>query len=435
MYKLFTTVALAGALTACGSDSDSLDPDSGLSFALTVDRATVAPNYLITQDDVMDSTASISTQGQGIEISDFSYFYTVANTTFSMTSSSVTAYGEKDERIQEINEAILGNVIWATFGNVADEKMIAIDSNMDKLLDHTLYTFNAETGKSEGSVSLSILEDGTLGGAWPTALVVNGDRLYVPYLKIYYSAEDQLAFTPDANAGYVAVFDYPVTEGATPIQTITSDSISNIGTHGATTGLIKTNDGDLYGYTNGEVSGGFMPASDKPSSIVRIKSGETVFDEGYEFNIEDATDGGKIFWFSYLIDNKAIARIVERRDILIDHDQDLETAEVQLDDVLDATPWEDYYTNYGAAVGELAYRQKLVIIDLETKTITDIDGVPAHAARLVPDTEIIDGKFYASIVTNDGSAVYQVDIATATAIKGSNIEGYTIRGFQDLLTD
>ena len=161
--------------------------------------------------------------------------------------------------------------------------------------------------------------------------------------------------------------------------------------------------------------------------------------EYYKFNIEDATDGGKIFWFSYLTDNKAIARIVERRDILVDfdHDQnpDTPTVEAQLDDVLDGTPWEDYYTNYGAVYADNAYRQKLVIIDLETKTITDIDGVPAHAARLVPDTEIIDGKFYASIVTNEGSAVYQIDIETATAVKGSTIEGYSIRGFQDLLTD
>ena len=441
MYKIFSAMALAGALSACGSDdssSDSTDPvtdenavGENITFALTVERATVKPNYLITQSDLMDNTASISTQGQGIEISDFAYFYTVNNTTFSMTNSAVTAYGEKDGEIKKINEAVVGSVLWATYGNVNDEKMIAIDSNMDKLVDHSLYTFNAETGKSEGSVSLSILEDGTLGGAWPTALVVNGDKLYVPYLKIYYSAEDQLAFTPDANTGYVAVFDYPVTEGATPVQTISSSNISNIGTHGATTGLIQTDDGDLYGYTNGEVSGGFMP-SDKPSSIVRIKDGEIVFDEDYEFNIEDATDGGKIFWFSYLTDNKAIARIVERRDILVDHDQNAETAEVQLDDVLDATPWEDYYTNYGAVFADSAYRQKLVIIDLETKTITDIDGVPAHAARLVPDTEIIDGKFYASIVTNEGSAVYLIDIAAATAVKGSDIEGYTIRGFQDL---
>lgn len=435
MYKLFTTLALAGALSACGSDSDSLDPDSGLSFALTVDRAEMTPNYLITQDDVMDSTASITTQGQGLEISDFSYFYTVANTTFSMTSSSVSAYGEVDGKIQEINQAIVGGIQWATFGNVDDEKMIAIDSSWYGLLNHSLYTFNAETGESEGSVSLSILEDTTLGGAWPTALVVRGDQLYIPYVKLLYDAETEAVLTPDADVGYVAVFDYPVTEGATPVQTISLNSISNVGTHGATTGLIQTDSGDLYGYTNGETSGGFSPASEHPSSIVRINDGEMVFDEDYEFNIEEATGGGKIFWFSYLTDNKAIARIVDRRDILIDHDQNPETAEVQIDDVLDAVQWEDYYTFGADLVGELSYRQKLVIIDLETKSITDIDGVPAHAARLVPDTEIIDGKFYASIVTNDESAVYQVDIETATAVKGSTIEGYTIRGFQNLLTD
>ncbi len=431
MYKMITSVALTSLLCACGSDSDSTGPAVGenISFALTVDRTNVKPNYLITQGNLMDSAGTISTQGQGIEISDYSYFYTVNNTSFSITRSSVKAYGEEDGEIKEINEAIVGDVTWATFGNVNNEKMIAIDSNWAGLLDHSLYTFNAETGKSEGSVSLNILADNSQGAAWPTALVVNGDKLYVPYIKLYYG---DTVITPDSDAGHVAVFDYPVTDGATPINTISTDSVSNLGTHGATTGLIKTDGGDLYGYTNGEISGGFNPASTKPSSIVRIKNGESAFDASYDFNIEDVTNGGKIFWFSYLSENKAIARIVERRDMLVDHDQNPDTAEIQLDDILDATAWEDYYTNYDAAFAENAFRQKLVIIDLEAKTITDVAGVPSHAARLVPDTEIIDGKFYTSIFTNDGSAIYQVDIATATAVKGASIEGYTIRGFQDL---
>jgi hypothetical protein len=427
MKKIVALAAVVSVLSACGSDDSSTNtpaPGESITFALTVDPGTVNPNYLITQGDLADSTTTISSQGQGIEIPDYSYFYTVSNTLFSITGTAVTAYGNQEGLVQEMNQAIVSGVTWATFGNVDNQKMIAIDSNWAGLLDHSLYTFDAETGKSEGSVSLSILDNNNQGAAWPTALVVQGDKLYVPYIKLYYG---DVVETADANNGYVAIFDYPVTEGATPVQTITSNTISNIGTHGSTTGLIKTDNGDMYGYTNGEISAGFYPASTNPSSIVKIKSGESVFDSTYEFNIETETSGGKIFWFDYLSGNKAIARIVERRDMLVDHDQNPETAEVQLDDVLDAIAWEDYYNS-----STQAYRQKLVIIDLVDKSITDISGIPSHQTRLFPDTEVINGKFYTSIIKNEGSTVYEIDIDTATAVKGAGIEGYTIRGFQDL---
>ncbi len=432
MYKLISSIALTGALCACGSDNSSSSDFASkiinkdvlgekVTFALGIDQG-LETHYVITLDDVMDTTSTISSLGQGLEISGgYAYVYTVANTTFSVVGNSAKAFSEKDGEVQEINEAIVESSLWGTFGNANNEKMLAIDANWSGLHDHKLYTFDAATGKSEGSVSLQILTEGSGVSAWPTSLVVSEDKLYISYIKF-----DTAYTTPDADTGYVAVFDYPVTEDATPINTITTDSVSNLGTHGSTTGLIKVDNGDLYGYTNGEVSGGFYPASTKPSSIVRIKDGAMVFDDTYEFNIETATNGGKIFWFDYLGDNKAIARIVVRRDMLVDYDENPETPDVQIDDELDAVPWEDYY-NYSKA-----YRQKLVIIDLENKTITDIDGIPNHWARLANKTEIMAGKYYVTITTSEGSSVYQIDLETASAVKGASIEGYTIRGFQDL---
>lgn len=441
----------AALLTACGSDDSSSsnttqtpetpDPapetpapetpapetpeESKITFALTVDRSSVKPNYLITQEDIMDSSASISAQGQGIEISDYSYFYTVNNTLFSLTGSSVKAYAVQDGEVKEINEVQPGDVTYATFGNANNEKLLAIDSNWSGLLDHKLYTFDAATGRSEGSVSLTILEDNSKGAAWPTALVVKGDELFVPYIKLYYGEAGVI--TPDANAAFVAVFDYPLTDNATPKVTITTDAVSNLGTHGSTTGLVKAENGDLYGYTNGEISGGYSPASDKPSSIVRIKDGATAFDTEYEFNIEAVTNGGKIFWMDYVGNNTVIARIVERIDTLVDHDENAETPNVPLGDTLDGIAWEDYYNS-----SEQAFRQKLYSINLETKEMTAIEGVPAHWQRLYPNTEVIDNKYYVTVITAGKTAVYEIDLTTNQAKEGASVEGFTLRGFQDL---
>ena len=44
----------------------------------------------------------------------------------------------------------------------------------------------------------------------------------------------------------------------------------------------------------------------------------------------------------------------------------------------------------------------------------------------------MDGKVYVSATTAEDSYVYQIDIATATAVKGAKIEGKGIKGFHDL---
>ncbi|WP_419812121.1 DUF4374 domain-containing protein [Bacterioplanoides sp.] len=443
MKHIVIPTLAAVLLTACGSDSsDSNEPENReqpapavpspdpepapeankFTFALTTERDAVKPNYLITQEDIMNANSTISSQGQGIEISDFAYFYTVNNTLFSLSSTSVKAYAVQDGEVKEINEAQPGNITYATFGNANNEKLLAIDSNWSELLDHKLYTFDAATGKSEGSVDLTILSDNSKGAAWPTALVIRDNELYVPYLKL-----TSQAATPDADAAFVAVFDYPLTDGSQPKKTITTDTVSNIGTHGSSTGLVKAENGDLYGYTNGEISGGFNPASSKPSSIVRIKNGETEFDTDYTFNIEAATNGGKIFWMDYVGNNTVIARIVERVDTLVDHDQNSETPNIPLGDALDNVAWEDYYNTSGNA-----FRQKLYTINLETKELKAVEGVPAHWQRLYPNTEVMDNKYYTTIITADGAAVYEIDLTTNQAKKGSSIEGFTLRGLQNL---
>lgn len=235
--------------------------------------------------------------------------------------------------------------------------------------------------------------------AWPTALEVRGDRLFVPFHKMDAKG---LFSTPKPNEAHIAVYTYP-NVGAKPEKIITDTRTCNIGVNGATTGLIETESGDLYSFSCGAQMAGFAPASTKPSGILKISAGTTEFDQSYFFNVEQATNGGKLFWFDYVGGTKAIGRIL-------------------MDD--NGAPW--------GAFGRDVFNQKLVIIDLVAQTITDVANVPLHAKRYSSPVLVKDGKAYVSIETQTDAFVYEVDVNTATGTKGAKILGKTIKGFYEL---
>jgi hypothetical protein len=191
-----------------------------------------------------------------------------------------------------------------------------------------------------------------------------------------------------------------------PEKIIMDTRTGNIGTNGHTTGLIQSETGDLYSYSCGAVIAGFAPASEAPSGILKINKGETEFDPNYFLNIEEATNGGKIFWFDYVGNNKAIARILS---------QDFNDP---------AYAW--------AAYSRSLFNQKLVLIDLGTGSITDIADVPYHAKRYSSPVLVDEGFAYVSVETETEAYVYKVDIANASAVKGAKIIGKTIKGFYKL---
>ena len=84
------------------------------------------------------------------------------------------------------------------------------------------------------------------------------------------------------------------------------------------------------------------------------------------------------------------------------------------------------------AYGREIFNQKLVIIDLDAQTVTDVANVPLHAKRYTSPLMVEDGMVYVSIETADDAFVYKVDVANATAVKGAKIVGKTIKGFYKL---
>lgn len=406
--SLYLLTVLSTLMISCSDDdspsTETPETDSGITMVL---KATGGdePEYVVSSTNIMEGT--ISAVGNGFESLDWNFVYNVDDTGFVLgyTNFEAQVYQENEGgEVEEVAKFILETPL-EVFGNVDDEVMLAIDAPRDG--SHTtrkLYSIDAETGYITSITDLSIydLDTGTPGeglSAWPSALEVVGDKLFISYYLVddlgYYS-------TPDPDKAYVAIYSYPNVESA-PIKIIEDDRTSNIGVNGTTTGLIQADNGNLYSYSCGTEMGGFSPKATKPSGILRINSGSTDFDESYFFNIEEAYNGGSIFWFDYVGNNKAIARILTSDE---------------------GGAW--------AAFGRDVFNQKLVIIDLENQTITDVENVPLHAKRYTSPVNVIDGKVYVSIETATDAYVYQVDIDTAVGTKGAKIEGKTIKGFFEL---
>jgi hypothetical protein len=414
--KHYLSVILATTLIACGSD-DSSTSGQGLTLAF-INSDETSTEFLISEPDLMSDT--ISAQGAGLEQAGWNFYYPVGNTLFvsGYTDFKTTAYTvNENNELNELNSFLFDSSL-NVFGNVNNTSLLASNSYWYQHDDMIMYTADAETGRATGKTSYSIYDDSTgVAGEgtvpWPTALKVQGDKLFVPYLKFDDAGS---ASTPEnatnIDAAYVAIFDYPLTKNSDgnvlPIKIISDDRTTNLGTHGSTTGLISTDSGDLYGYSAGSVASGHYPASSKPSGILRIASGETEFDTDYFFDIEAETQGSEIFWFDSIGGNKVLARIFTP------------TAE------LEAAPWSAYSSPV----------LKLVMLDLAEKTITDIEGIPLHTKQVTSSIEVMDGQVYVMVdaVVDAVSVknIYQIDIETGLATKGAAVEGNRIKGFFDL---
>lgn len=418
MNKL-TLIIASLTLAACGGGSDNSDTTltkteppiaatgpGPFTFAIKT-TGEGEPEFLMTQDFLLNEPL-IATDS-GYQQQGYNFFYPVGNTLFvsGSTNLAVTSYAvNTSNNVEKLTSFDVSKPL-TLFGHVEDQLLLATD--IPRGSDHSkriLCSIDANTGELVNTINYSIydIDTGTIGEGIigsPTALMVRDNLLFVPFHKL----SDVGNFsTPMPDSADIAIYEYPLANNAQPQKIISDTRTSHIGVYESTTSMIKTDNGDLYTMSNGSAAAGFSPGSTKPSAILRINRGETEFDANYFFNIEIASEGGKIFWFDYIGENKAIARIIT--------------------DDYDAKGW--------SAFTKDLIKQKLVIIDLVSQTITDVAGVPLHQKRHTSPVEVIDGKVYMSIETADDAFVYQVDINSATAIKGVEIQGKTIKGFYDL---
>lgn len=402
-HSFVLLLAIALGLVACKENVVTPAPtQSGITYTFKT-TGTAETEFILTSEDIMQG--ELSAVGAGLEQTGWRFYYPVGKTLFASGYSddnqcaafSVNASGALEKK----GEFIFDNAL-EMFGSADnDETLLAMEIPRAGFQNRRLYFIDANTVGVKKIVGTKIYENTTDSLiAWPTALKVRGDKLFVPFQKLDVHGNFS---TPQPDSALIAVYPYPNVTGV-PEKIITDPRTCNIGTNGATTGLIEADNGDLYSFSCGAVMAGFTAISSKPSGILKIPAGSTDFDASYFFDIEAATGGGKLFWFDYVGNNKALARILTA---------DIVTA-----------PW--------GAYGRDHFNQKLVILDLANKTVTDVANVPLHAKRYTSPLLVEEGKVYVSIETATDAYVYQVDIAGATATKGAKINGKTIKGFYNL---
>lgn len=421
IFKLKNVLSIAFVailLISCSSDDEGTTitvPQTTSKYVLGFQAFPVGqsePVDYILELPSVDALASgeISVEGQGTPLRGWRFFHQAGNTVFT------AGYADDDQCIayqlseNGTLEDVANFAFQSTLDNFAaidDNTLLAVELTYGGLSDKRFHIVNADTGVLERVVEHPVDIDYGSGTAedpgsipWVTGMVLRDGKLYVSYHK--WSADGSF-ITPDTDRAYVAVFKYPDFELE---KIIYDDRTSPIGVNGHSTGIEATENGDIYSFSTSALSAGFTSAT-KPSGILRIKNGETEFDQDYFFNVEEATNGGKIFWMDYLGNGKAIARII-------------------VDDTNGAGEWGAFFKNDVF---------KLVVIDLESKTITDVSGVPVHGHRYTSPMFVEDGKAYISSSTDTETHVYIVDPETATATKGAKILGLGLKGIFKITND
>merc|ERR1719374_82927 len=371
-----------------------VEADSGITMSLK----TLGGNqkeFIVSKQDIL--SGEISETSTAIVQTGWRFYYPVGKTIFasgySIDHQCAGYTADVNGSIFKKGEFLFDNAL-EMFGSADDgETFLAMEIARAGYADRRLYSIDVDTVSVLNITALSIFKSESNGQvSWPTALKVRDGKLFIPFHKL----DSQGWFTtPDPDKAYVAVYDYH-NLSTDPIKIIEDNRTSNIGVNGATTGLIEAENGDLYSFSCGAMMAGFYPASTKPSGILKISAGQTEFNDSYFFNIEEATNGGKLFWFDYVGDDKAIARILTEDN---------------------GTPWAAYYRS--------AFNQKLVIIDLVNQTVTDVSNVPLHAKRYSSPVYVDGGKAYVSVETASDAYVYEVDIVNAVAVRGAKIQGKT----------
>lgn len=395
------TIALCSlSIMGCNEEDEEITTESSTGITMSfVASGDAAAEFIINQDTIM--SGEISAENSGIEQAGWRFYYPVGKTLFtSGYSDDNQCAGYADDGTGNIilkGEFIFDNALEMFGDGKDDETFLAMEIPRAGFLNRKLHFVDVNTvfvKKINGTKIFESVEDSII--SWPTALTVSGDKLFIPFHKLH--ANGSFA-TLSPDSAFVAVYSYP-NVGAAPEKIISDPRTSNIGANGFTTGMIEADNGDLYTYSCGATDAGFSPASTKPSGILKIDAGSTEFNENYFFNIEEATGGSKIFWFDYVGDNKAIARLITDN----------------------GSAWSAY--------GSVSH--KLVMIDLENQTVTDIDNVPTSKLQYTSPIFVEDGKAYLTIVTATDAHVYQVDVETGTATKGAEIKGQAIKGFYRL---
>ncbi len=402
--KLFQTVfLLALLLTAACSDDDEplkiIGTTGEVQFVVGME-ATSGSDVLLPVDEINSGT--ISPIGTGIEQPSWMSYFQAGNTLIThgyAADNAITGYRIVDGSLTNIGSFITELGIY-NYENIDENTMLAIGVTRAGFEERIIYTID-KTDMSIKSRTRTKIDERKAEGlvAWPTDLKVRGDKLFISYYLLGAGEEDGIpAFaTPNSNEARIAVYSYPELAFE---KIITDSRTSDIGNYLSFTSLEEDERGDIYSFSTSSLASGFSPTPTNPSGFLRIKNGETDFDENYFFDFESISLGYKINNAVYVGNGKAVVRMVKD----------------------DSGLWATYDPDAENPICSIA------IADLYNQTVTKVDDIPLHGGEWGMANLVHDGKVYINVSDATGASIYEIDPVTATAQRGASIEGNWVKG-------
>lgn len=389
--------------TACDKDDDG-GPDEGIGgnssyvIAITADgSSSEATDYILQSGDL--TAGLITPVGKGIEQKSYRMYEVVGKTLLSITyqgTNIVPGYFLNQDGVLTKKEGEFSILRLHARNPIDNDRMVGLYVPRDGSAEATWYEINATEMKVTRQGKINVFNTAGNGKeqAYFNDMRLVNNKMFVPYFHIKNSSFE----TAFPDSAYVAVFSWP---GMTLDKVIKDERTGPIGAYATNDALQLTENNDMYSYSPNAIAAGSVPTA-KPSGILRIKSGTTVFDPGYFFNIEAVSGGYKIACMKYAGNGKALAQIYSFKDHVP----------------------ADKWSNRDC---------RLAVLDLNAKTITYVTDVPLHTGGNMRYTTIVENGFvYMQVKNNEGIYLYKIDIANAKGFKGAQVQGKSVMALFNL---
>jgi hypothetical protein len=390
--KNLLVLMLISALTFSCSNDDSSEEEfgEGSKYVIGYWTDTWNANYLWSFDSLDQlMTGTIDMTGKGIEQG--GSYVPIANTMFAL-DTEVT--GAAPFYLNSVSQLVAGNRIFIessyAYGVTDDDKLLIIGASWDGTsTDNELIVYDP-TKQAITARKFDNYQTTTGRFDFPTAVTVSNGKVYV---SVFNRDKD---WNMVQDKAYIRVYDYP---SLTFIKRIEDTRTTAVGMYYTGTGVIRTDSGNVYTFSSNALSAGYKtPEANKKSGILRINKGATEFDSSYFFDVQSSSLGGKVIAAYPIGEEKAYIVYIP-------------TAE-------DTAHW--------GFLNHVSYKFKSAIVDLPTKKITPVTGLPDHAGDSyfgVGSLFVEDGQGYKAFVTNDEVRVYKIDLTTGVATKGALVTG------------
>lgn len=399
----YLIAASLGALlfSSCDKNEDvTIDhpPGDGSTYvmALGVSSSSATSYYLVTASDLM--TGTVSAAGNGIEQTGYRDFQQGAQTVFSIGGLGINDVNgftlDASGKLQKKGDFTFQSSLNG-FEQADAQTMLGVefpktpqDGDVCKF-----YTVDIPSVAITRTVSFPVSQLGPKVSAlnWPsfTGMRISGGKVYVTY----YLTNPVTYETPETGETLVAVYSYP---GLEFISLMTDQRAGPAGAFNTNCGIVADEQGDLYTMSACAKANGFTQST-HPAAFLRIRKGQTTFDDSYYFDFEAATGGLKPAHIRYIGNGLVFAEVSTLKE------------QTQI--------WAD---------SDL----KLCIIDLYNKTVKDVRGAPVHNGQGARNFTAMpqDGHVYLPVTLPDGTYIYRTDVNTATAEKGAKVQTTFVGG-------